>query len=115
MKKERPRCNFCGVPETKWEGRKCLACGVGRYCVMRDEDIIEQRVYDWALRQRIIGSSGAELNGRDLKRHVKSMQEKGRKVPKYIIDFCNSWPPYREPYDWAKIPKEFRTPRWDES
>lgn len=80
-------CNYCGIPEAEWKDGKCFACGNGRYCDVRDKDIIEQRVYDWAVRQNLLNCKGSVLYPMLFKRDVERMLVAGKKVPQYIIQF----------------------------
>lgn len=90
MGKDRLRCNLCGVPESQWVDNKCVACGNGKYCEMREEDIIDQRLYDWAVKQRILNCKGSVLYPTLFKHEVERLLDAGKKVPQYIIQFAKS-------------------------
>lgn len=82
MAKVYPKCNDCGVPESQWIDGKCVACGRGRYCDMREKDTIEQRVYDWFVRRGVV-SNGAMLYRSEAVRYVNRMKAAKATVPKY--------------------------------
>lgn len=86
MAKVYSKCNYCGVPESQWVNGKCIACGRGIYCDMREEDIIEQRVYDWFVRRGVV-NNGAMLYRSEAVRYVNNMIAAKATVPKYIHRF----------------------------
>lgn len=63
MAKVYSKCNYCGVPESQWVNGKCIAYGRGIYCDMREEDIIEQRVYDWFVRRGVVNNGAISFGG----------------------------------------------------
>lgn len=86
MAKVYPKCNYCGVPESQWVNGKCIACGRGTYCDMREDDIIEQRVYDWFAKKGVV-NNGNMLYISEAIRYVERMMAAKATIPKYIQRF----------------------------
>jgi len=79
---EQPKCNVCGVARNEWVNGKCYACGKGHYCDMDTDMIVEQRVYDWCSKNKLV--MGGTIYKADVRQKVESMLEKGKPVPQYI-------------------------------
>lgn len=57
-KKTPPRCNICGVPESKFKDGICRDCGDKQYCTMDDPSLmVEQRVFDYAKAHNMLAHS----------------------------------------------------------
>lgn len=87
MAKKQPLCNYCGVPEEKWQNNKCYACAPKHYCDVREEDIMEQRVYNWFAKRGVV-NPGALLLISEATLYV-DREASSRNVPQYIKKFVD--------------------------
>lgn len=84
MPTKRPLCNYCGIPESQWKNRVCYHCEPRYHCDVRDEDIIEQRIYNWFVKRGVV-NNGATLYPNNILWYMNLASTKN--VPKYIQQF----------------------------
>lgn len=87
MGKKQALCNYCGVPEEKWVNGVCYACSPKQHCNVREENIIEQKIYDWFVKKGVV-NQGELLLVSEATLYV-DQSVSYRNVPQYIKKFIN--------------------------
>lgn len=83
MKKRQPLCDFYGVPEEKRQDDICAST----HHDIRTEDMIEQRVYDWFVKNGVV-NQGELLLISEATLYVEQ-DAPSHSVPQYIKKFIS--------------------------
>lgn len=84
------RCNRCGIPEEKWKSDMvCYECKKS-YCIIRNEDIIDTRIFTYADRYGFLisGQFSAPFFSSCV---IKLKNETSRKIPQYVLNFVKQY------------------------
>lgn len=84
------RCNRCGIPEEKWKSDMvCYECKKS-WCIIRNEDIIDAKIYTYADRNGFLISG--EFNIHFFVECVNQFRnETSFKIPQYILNFVKQY------------------------
>lgn len=83
---EKKWVNICGIPASEIKKGVCRFCGGGTYCHMEPSMMIEERVYDYAVKHGLTVRGKRPMFSASIAREMLGDKKFSPKVPKYFRD-----------------------------